>query len=159
MSLVERSGEILARRVNRRRFLVRAAAVTFATATGIAVTLPKSPSAFAALGDCYGSPQTPPCDPPGYYCTHYSSSYCNGAACSGGCNYDTFDYPTACWGTTVQCANCRTVEPYCYHYKCCDCSCPGGVTCGCSQYIEDCRGCIRAPTNNINNIPDCIPCC
>lgn len=162
MTIVNRSGELLARKINRRGFLARAATVTFAAAAGFSATFPRMPSALAAQGDCATTTTDTGCGPPNnFFCSSYNASYCNGALCAGGCQYDDQDWATACWCTTTVCIDCHTPEPVCYHYKCCDCkNCPGIIKpCGCSEYIEDCRGCIRAPTNNIHNIPDCIPCC
>jgi hypothetical protein len=139
MSRVERLSEAIARRVDRRRVLDRAAGTTFAMAAGLAVKSFRTPAVLAQedhpcnsstcvnyeCGTCYCNP------PPGGYCINTSDSYCVGSKCnaSAGCSYDYSGYPnTACW-CTKDCTH-----PWGFgHYRCCDCWCPGGLNCGCRQ--------------------------
>jgi hypothetical protein len=130
MSSLERVSEELARRLDRRRFLDRAARAVFAVAAGLAVRgsgasaqplhPPGSTCTYFDCGRCY-------CNPPiNGYCTNYSASYCDGSKCAGGCSYDTYPYSTGCW-----CTQDCVINGDCGHYRCCDCFCPGGLNCGC----------------------------
>ena len=134
MSKLERVSEELARRLGRRRFLDRAARTVFAVAAGLAVKnsgasaqetdhAQGSTCTFFQCSQCY-------CVPPvNGLCTNWSSSYCNGSKCAGGCEYDTTPYSTGCW-----CTQDCDVSGGCGHYRCCDCWCANyTINCLCQQ--------------------------
>lgn len=135
MNLVERRAEAFARRIDRRTVLRGAAAGIFATVTG-AVVGPVSRA--YATGPCPNPAQDTICHPPGPFCTAYSSSYCSGANCAGGCTVNRKDYPDGCWCTrAVKVGSCTS-----RWYKCCDCYC-GGRECGCYEYHDTYSGCVE----------------
>lgn len=111
--LVRQTAERLARQTeSRRSFLGRVAKYTFAAAAAVVTQTSFGTIANAACG----------CHPPGgNYCVAWSSSYCNSyGECSGGCTPNLTWYPGSggCWSDPCG-------------FTCCDCSCPGGVVCGC----------------------------
>ncbi len=129
MSWVERVGEGLVRRMDRRRLLRRAGASVFGLVAAWTVEGVAMPSALAShcsrvdYGQCT-------CHPPsGRYCRSLHWSYCEGSRCRGGCTYDYTYYSTACWCTAI----CRYGGGTCGYYRCCDCRC-GGTRCGCSGF-------------------------
>lgn len=133
MSLLERSSEELARQIDRRRFLRRAAVTVFSIATAAAVNLIPHSTASAAYcpvinaetgsGNCQ-------CDFPNGECAG-----CNGLSynCPSGCTRDTSTWgqphPNGCWCSAI-CGSC-----FQYYYVCCDCKCSGSP-CGCSEYFS-----------------------
>lgn len=132
LSWVERSGEQVARFINRRNFLRTAAVAAFAFAAAGAAELKFVPSAEAANA-CQANNVGNACSPPGgTYCTSWSTSYCSGATCSGGCSYNyTWYKSTACWCTTPFCDSLGT-----HYWKCCDCTClhnGSWQACGCRE--------------------------
>lgn len=153
MALVDRSGEELARYINRRKFLSRAAAATFGLAVGMAVDvthiLPAKAKTLAgsACSCAYCSPCQQPrngynCDPPlGQYCVNYGN-YCSGYKCVNGCSCtSSYGYSNGCW-----CTNPNSCGDY---FICCDCYCPNthvpSSYCGCYQFVSTYQS------------PDCAP--
>jgi hypothetical protein len=111
--LVREVSEHIARQTeSRRSFLGRVAKYTFAAAAAVVTQTGIGTIANAACG----------CTPPGgNYCVNWSSSYCNSyGECAGGCTPNLTWYPGSggCWSDACG-------------FTCCDCSCPGGVVCGC----------------------------
>lgn len=150
---VERAAEKLARAMNRRQFLSRASAVTFGTITAWTIGASAWPTQGAAV-TCAGNTSLCGCSPPnGTYCDSHNSSYCNGAACAGGCTFDTTVWSTGCWCTKTCCYLCGSTDSYCGYYKCCDCKCPGSLKCGCRNFVYTCRNGTRAGS------PDGLICC
>lgn len=132
MNKFERRTERFARAVERRTVLRGAAGGIFAAVTATLVA--PAGRAYADAGhSCSQLPHnsSTTCNPPGPFCTSWSSSYCNGAACSGNCSYLRTYYPDACWCTKTY--TCST--SYTCWYKCCDCNCPQG-NCGCKQFYR-----------------------
>jgi hypothetical protein len=152
MTLVERTGEQLARRIDRRQFLSRTAAAIFGTAAAFAYQGIRAPRALGD-GPCpwAGNPYGCHCQPlGGTYCSSHSSSYCSGASCAGGCTVNKSIWPsTGCWCSKNCCYNCGFVSAYCGYYTCCDCTCPFGG-CTCKTFTYTCR-CAAAA--------DCVICC
>ena len=150
MTLVEHSGEMLARRIDRKRFLRRAAGTVFGSVTALAVGGIRSPTAFAT-GSCPNNQDQCNCHPlNSKYCTSFSSSYCSGSACAGGCTYNNSVYPDYCWCSKNCCYLCGGLSSYCGYWKCCDCTCPGHGGCTCRGFIYTCRCAAGA---------DCVACC
>lgn len=160
---VERMGEVLARPMTRRRVLSTSAATAFATVAAWTVGATK-----ASANTCQATESVCGCDPPNAtYCTHYSSSYCSGAACAGGCTYYYGFYSqTACWCTKKCCYKCGTIYSYCGYYKCCDCKC-NGTLCGCRHFVYTCSTAAPASAGQAHDPerarparrPDPAPCC
>lgn len=139
MSLLERSGEQVARITNRRTFLRQAATVTFSFAAAWAIEIVHLPTA-ESYGTCQTTWNTGGCSF-SLNCTSIHSTYCSGHNCntSGtGCKWDTGTHTsTACWCTDTICAGKGSG-----YYVCCDCYCPnpypngGQDICGCSQFVN-----------------------
>lgn len=93
MALIERMGEGLARRMDRRRLLRRAAGAVFGMTTAIAIKGFRPDRAFAS--SCGAYDQGCYCNPPnGTYCTAYSYDYCYGASCNTSlCSVNLSSYP------------------------------------------------------------------
>lgn len=143
MSIVERSGEELARRVSRRRFLLKSATTIFATAAAFTLDFPRVPSAHAS--NCANQGTNPTC-----VGTPCAAGKCSGTACTGGCSADnTVHHTTNCWCTPTSCYNCDSPNRYCSYFTCCDCNC-GGSLCLCSVETITCQQCFG---------PLCTPCC
>lgn len=139
MSLVERSGEELARFIDRRKFLRKAAITIFSFATASAINLDQVLNAEASCSySCPGAACCPhggtisdkvcQCSPSnGNICP---SSDCNLYDCktSVGCNPDLSTYPgsSGCWCTKCCTSGCHTI-----YYVCCDCKCPNNYLCTC----------------------------
>jgi hypothetical protein len=131
MTTVERVGEELARKLNRRQTLKRAAVAVFGAVAAWTVEGFRGNSALAdhcgvvTEGDCT-------CNPPGgLYCNGLDPSFCAGSACSGGCYYDeSYRYAGACWCSAI-CAYGGGEPGY---YQCCDCNCYGQL-CACREFI------------------------
>ena len=130
MMWVERVGEGLARRLNRRMALKRAAVAVFGAVAAWTVEGFRGNSALAdhcgiVTGDCACSP------PEGLYCNGLDPSFCAGAACSGGCYYDeSYRYAGACWCSAI----CQYEGGAYGHYQCCDCDCYGQL-CACREFV------------------------
>lgn len=141
MTLVGRVGETLARRINRRQSVQRAATALFALAAAWSTQGPFGSSALA--NECESTTEFDcSCNFPWGFCTDYDRNYCDGAQCKGGCEYDYAFYPsTACWCSRT----CRRGQGRRGYYKCCDCaSCPKAYDefanplgrCGCRRFIR-----------------------
>ena len=137
MTVIERAGEGLARRIDRRRGVSRAASLVFGLVAAFAVDGLAGPVATARRGCSFTTPGDCSCNLPNQtWCGRIKASYCNGAACGKGCRYLTEDdpptgvYPTGCWCS----ATCRYGNKRGY-YQCCDCNCHG-QQCGCQRFIE-----------------------
>lgn len=129
MMTIERAGEQLARRLDRRRFLRRSAATVFSAAAALAVRGLQVPG-VSAYHVCYTYENSCSCHPlNGWYCNQWNGSYCNGPLCSGGCGYNNTIYGQACWCTQT----CDYGGSGGY-YECCDCDCidPAGNSQGCT---------------------------
>lgn len=137
MSILTRSGEQLARSINRRKFMKRTAVVIFGFTTGAMVSLDQWRRVFA-------SPDT---NCPGNYCPSKVGNYecdecscslpngtlcpsCSGYNCGSGCTPDDGSaWGNACW-CTAQCYNGSDL----IYYVCCDCWCKNHTLhCGCEQ--------------------------
>jgi hypothetical protein len=140
MTVVERVGEGLARRVSRRSGLSRGLSLVFGVAAAFATDGLRAPGASAQRGCAFVTQGDESCNfPNGRSCRAIRQAFCDGSRCSGGCRYLTDDdppngiYPTGCWCTaTTRRAGKRG------HYKCCDCGCPsagGEVECGCRTFV------------------------
>jgi hypothetical protein len=153
MTLVERAAERVARGFDRRAFLNRSAATTFAFATAFAYG-GFSASSARADGTCPNNNETCGCNPSGgTYCNSHNSAYCSGATCAGGCTKDlTLVWPgNGCWCSKECCYQCSNIHlSYCGYYTCCDCHCPGGLDCSCRSFTYTCRNCLSG---------DCPVCC
>lgn len=132
MAILDSVGERLARGVDRRHFLRRAAETGFLAATGWA-TLGQGRA--GATGSCPNPNQLCYCIPPGVgYCDPQDE--CQGWRCKPPCTYNYIYYPDACW-CTKECSNRRGTRRG--WYKCCDCYC-GGSECGCRKFVQTCSG-------------------
>ena len=139
MTLVERVGEGLARRLNRRQTLKRAAVAVFGSVAAWTVEGFRGNSGLAQ--QCgFVTEGTCTCTPPeGLYCSGMDPSFCAGSACSGGCAYDeTYRYAGACWCS----ATCQYDGGESGYYHCCDCNCFGQL-CACREFIS--TGVTEAP--------------
>ena len=132
MTLVERVGEGLARRLNRRQTLKRAAVAAFGAVAAWTVEGFRGNGALAdhcgivTEGDCTCTP------PEGLYCNGLDPSFCEASACSGGCTYDeSYRYAGACWCSAI----CQYEGGALGHYQCCDCNCYGQL-CACREFIS-----------------------
>lgn len=132
-SFVSLTGEQLARLMGRRQFLRRSAAAVFGGMAAAAADLTLFPT-VAHASICSNHEPSCFCGPPGIgFCTSRSSSYCSGSTCAGGCTYNYQFWSNACWCTATCCASGQLV-----YYQCCDCNCPGGISCGCKQLVNTC---------------------
>lgn len=138
MNATKRIGEVVARRIDRRRFMNRSAMTIFGAAAAFAVEGIRTRGVLAQT--CQTTSSYCSCNPPnGRYCVNMSPSYCSGASCAGGCTWNyTFYSSTACWCTTTCC-----FFGYYGHYVCCDCTC-AGTACGCSAWVLQGSGCSRS---------------
>jgi hypothetical protein len=132
MSFVGRSGETLARLLDRRRFLKGTAGTLFGLVTASAVGIGQSEYAYAAAhGYCPYSTHDSDCNcnpTNSIYCDMMDPGYCSGYKCGSGCTHDRSDWSaTGCW-CTQQCASGGGTV----YYVCCDCNC-GGITCSCAH--------------------------
>ncbi len=130
MTTVERVGEALARRLNRRQTLKRAAVAIFGAMAAWTVEGFRGNSALAQ--HCGIVTSNCSCSPPGgLYCSGLDPSFCAGSACSGGCYYDeTYRYAGACWCS----ATCQYEGSGPGYYQCCDCNCYGEL-CACREFF------------------------
>ena len=131
MMMVERVGEGLARQLNRRQMLKRAAVAVFGA---VAAWTVEGFRGNGALADhCGIVTDICTCAPPqGLYCNGLDPSFCAGAACSGGCYYDeSYRYAGACWCSAI----CQYSSGESGHYQCCDCNCYG-QQCACREFIS-----------------------
>ena len=129
--MVERVGEGLARQLNRRQTLKRAAVAVFGAVAAWTVEGFRGNSALAQ--QCgYVTEGTCTCTPPeGLYCSGLDPSFCAGSHCDGGCYYDeTYRYAGACWCS----ATCQYDGGAPGYYHCCDCNCYGQL-CACREFI------------------------
>ena len=132
MTTVERLGEGLARHLNRRQTLKRAAVAVFGGVAAWTVEGFRANSAlaqqcgFVTEGECG-------CDPPeGLYCNGLDESFCAASQCAGGCSYEVTErYAGACWCS----ATCQYDGGETGYYQCCDCDCYG-QHCGCREFIS-----------------------
>jgi len=137
MAVVERVGEALARRWNRRQTVKRAGAAVFGAVAAFSVKGARGQElagycSYVTAGDCT-------CNPPGgLYCKRISSSYCAGAVCSGGCYYDeSYRYVGGCWCSATCQYPTQYADTYLIgHYQCCDCNCYG-TQCACRQFVDE----------------------
>ncbi|MDF3041526.1 MAG: hypothetical protein K0Q71_4232 [Thermomicrobiales bacterium] len=132
MTTVERVGEGLARQLNRRQTLKRAAVAVFGAVAAWTVEGFRGRSGLAQQcgvvteGTCSCTP------PEGVYCSGLDESFCAGAQCDGGCTYDeSYRYAGACWCS----ATCRYEGGETGYYQCCDCDCYGEL-CACREFIS-----------------------
>lgn len=143
MSIIDRSGEEIARIIDRRKFLKRAAIVIFSFATASAISLDRFSTARANNPYCsFPDSHKCTCDVNGRYCTSVSPSYCVDGdwQCNSQakCYYDpTIEWSSGngngCWCTDVCEDGCHEI-----YYVCCDCICPHNVKCSCTQvYIVE----------------------
>ena len=126
MAVVERVGEALARRLDRRRVVGRAAAAAFGAVAAWAVEGIGAPGALALTCSVYSS--SCHCNyPRNRQCDRLKHGSCNGSQCGGGCRPQPNAYTNSggCWCTQT----CNGG-----YYECCDCQCPGG-SCGCSKFV------------------------
>ncbi len=150
MTTVERTGEVLARRLDRSAFVRKSAATIFGF-TAAAAVQGLFPSRALAASCTYHSTVCA-CQPPnGTFCTSRGYNCLNDGECQDPrCTFDTQFYPNACWCTQTCCYECGHLGAYCGYYNCCDCYC-GGTACGCRASIYTCN-CTGAPE-------DCVLCC
>lgn len=161
MTTVERAGEGVARLLSRRRFLNRTAGLVFGATATAAVGAIRAPSAFADHGsNCPNNGSTWfSCNCSalgGVYCNQINPSYCNGAACAGGCTYNGIIWPNDyCWCTKLCEYNCGTCAAYIGYWQCCDCTCPGNQACTCRTFVKTCQTLVSPSRKG----RECIPCC
>jgi hypothetical protein len=131
MTTVERVGEGLARQLNRRQTLKRAAVAVFGAVAAWTVEGFRGNSALAQ--ECSFVSDNCGCTPPeGVYCSGLDPSFCAGSACSGACYWDeTYRYAGACWCS----ATCSYDGGESGYYHCCDCNCHGQL-CACREFIS-----------------------
>jgi hypothetical protein len=131
MTTVERVGEGLARQLNRRQTLKRAAVAVFGAVAAWTVEGFRANSALAQT--CSFVSDNCGCTPPGgIYCNGLDPSFCAGSACSGACYWDeTYRYAGACWCS----ATCVYDGGQSGYYNCCDCNC-NGTLCACREFIS-----------------------
>jgi hypothetical protein len=141
MTTVERVGEELARQLNRRQTLKRAAVAIFGAVAAWTVGGFRGNSALAQQcgyvtdGDCTCTP------PEGLYCNGLDPSFCAASQCAGGCTYDvSYRYAGACWCS----ATCQYDGGESGYYQCCDCNCYGQL-CACHEFIS--TGSSEAPVS------------
>lgn len=128
MTMVERFGEGLARRMDRRRVLRRSAVAAFGLASAWAVEGFAAPAEVAQT--CAATSSRDQCNLPGV--GSCGRKGCNGAACKGACKLDTSWYETGCWCTLTGPTGPNGAQGY---YTCCDCRCNGQRrSCGCSEW-------------------------
>lgn len=127
MEILERSGEVVARFIDRRRFLKWAATTIFSTTAALVVSLDQNLSAYACGCPVGNRGQDCSCSPLGAtYCHHIGKS-CNGYKCPDGCSTYTGIWNNGCW-CTKSCYHSGNLQ----YYVCCDCVC-GQTPCGCRQ--------------------------
>ena len=152
MVTVERVGEALARHLNRRQTLKRAAVAIFGAVAAWTIEGFRGNSALAqecgyVSGDCGCTP------PGGLYCAAMDPSLCSGSACSGACYYDeTYRYAGACWCS----ATCQYDGGESGYYHCCDCNCYGQL-CACREFISTGGGMGSAPPQPGDGPPPMLP--
>jgi hypothetical protein len=135
MSIIARAGEGLARGINRRTAIKRAASAVFGAVAALSVEGWKRNSALAGhcayvtTGDCS-------CNPPyGTFCSQIDASYCSGATCAGGCSFDeSWRYVGGCWCSATCEYTAEDGSPFSGYYKCCDCNCYGSQ-CSCREFV------------------------
>ena len=136
MSLLERAGEGLARRMNRRKVVRRTAAAIFGSVAAWSV---KGMRGSAQLADycTYVEQGECACDPPyDQYCTDLDPSYCDGPNCGSGCTVDeTYWTVGGCWCSATCQYSDDNGNPLIGYYKCCDCDCYG-TSCSCRQFQQ-----------------------
>ena len=135
MSVVSRTGEALARKVDRRSALTRGAATVFGAVAAWTVGGIRAPSALART--CTSQSSSCSCVPVGPYCNTIRKEWCDNGACSGGCRfYDEIYAPTGCWCTRECCYKRADGRRVCGYYKCCDCKCPQSTQCSCKKFVR-----------------------
>jgi hypothetical protein len=143
--MVERVGEALARRIDRRLTAKKAAGFLFAWTAAWATQGPFGPSALA--NECQAVTEYDcTCNFPfgregrQLYCNKKNPNNCDGAQCGGNCQYN-YDYyeSTACWCSK----ECKHGKGQYGYYKCCDCKCPSAANdvnpegqCGCRRFYR-----------------------
>ena len=132
MTTVERVGEGLARQLNRRQTLKRAAVAVFGAVAAWTVEGFRGKSALAQQCGVV-TEDTCSCTPPeGLYCSGLDESYCAASQCAGDCYYDeSYRYAGACWCS----ATCQYDGGESGYYQCCDCNCYGQL-CACREFIS-----------------------
>lgn len=136
MTVVERVGEGLARRTNRRRAVKRTAAAVFGAVAAWTAQGFRGSGALATHcgyvteGDCT-------CNPPGgFYCNRLEPAFCTGSACTGGCSYDeSYRYVGGCWCSAICQYQSEYGTPLTGYYQCCDCDCYG-TQCACREFFQ-----------------------
>lgn len=150
MTVVERTGEALARATSRRSFLQRSAVAIFGLAAAGAVSGLKASTAWATA--CTHTD-------PGQFCTGYGTCPyphdCNGGDCNT--TYCTYSHgvpwttsPYGCWCQAKHCYQCGGLGAYCGYWQCCDCICEQHQLCTCQGFVYTC---------NCGGAADCILCC
>ena len=133
MSFVYKAGEVVARRMDRRRLLKRTAAGVFGVTAAWAVEGVRAPSALART--CVSVSSACHCAPIGPWCNTVEQEWCDNGKCAGGCMFYHEIYPpTGCWCTTDCCYRKSDGSRYCGYYKCCDCRCPRRTYCSCKKF-------------------------
>lgn len=125
--IIGRSGEIIARTIDRKKFLKTGGAALFAMVAAIAGGF--GSTALAASCNSHFTSITN-CSPiQGRYC-----SGCSGADCPNGCQVNNqYWNGNGCWCTQ----SFQSPLGSCYqrYYICCDCTC-SGVGCTCRQAVD-----------------------
>lgn len=127
MSILERSGEVLARLTDRRKFLKTTATLIFNLSATLAVSLDPnlSKSVYGCPVKNYDSDCT--CSPLGAIYCEKIGHVCNGYKCPDGCSTFTGIWNTGCW-----CTKSCLSEKINRYYICCDCVCDQNP-CGCKK--------------------------
>lgn len=135
MTAFERAGEAVARGIDRRQMLRRAAASVFGVAAAWAVEGIRPPSALART--CTSASSSCACAPIGEFCNTIDTDWCDKGKCAGGCRfYDEIYEPTGCWCTRDCCYRTPDGGRVCGYYKCCDCKCPQRTNCSCKHFVK-----------------------
>ena len=152
MTVVERVGEGLARQLNRRQTLKRAAVAVFGAVAAWTVEGFRGNGALAQ--HCGYVTDECTCAPPyGLYCNGLDPSFCAGSGCSGGCYWDeSFRYAGACWCSAI----CQYDGGESGYYQCCDCNCYG-QQCACREFIATGFGEEPPPLPPGDDVPPVLP--
>lgn len=128
MAAVERIGEGLARRINRRQILQRSAAIVFGSVMAWSARGFRIPGVLAF--HCNHTTSRCSCDVISY-CPSCSPSYPSSCGGGNGCTWNYSIWGTACWCTATCCYG-----SYSGYYECCDCRCDGVTLCQCARFVS-----------------------
>ena len=132
MTTVERVGEGLARQLNRRQTLKRAAVAVFGAVAAWTVEGFRGNSALAQQCGVVTEATAPAPRRKGSTAAGWTRRFAPASACAGDCYYDeSYRYAGACWCS----ATCQYDGGESGYYHCCDCNCYGQL-CACHEFIS-----------------------